>query len=164
MSRTDARECGFKMIYESFFNNEIDVERFFDETIIDDEFSPKTTPNPQKNTDEDIDEGFLIDNDEAAEKYLTEDEEEFAKSIFKAYEDSKTDIEKKFQDNLKKGLKVSDIYMLDKAIIYAALVQIDKLQEPAGLVINEAVRMAKKYSTDNSPKFINGVLASIYRE
>ena len=163
MSRTDARECGFKMIYESFFNNEIDVERFFDETIIDDEYSPKTV-QPLKDNPEEIDSGFLIDSENAAEKYLTEDEEAFAKSIFKIYEDNKTEIENKLQDNLKKGLKISDIYMLDRAIIYAALVQIDKLQEPAGLVINEAVRMAKKYSTDNSPKFINGVLASIYRE
>ncbi len=163
MSRTDARECGFKMIYESFFNNEIDVERFFDETIIDDEYSPKTVQLP-KNNPEEIDSGFLIDSEDTAEKYLTEDEEVFAKSIFKTYEDNKTEIESKLQDNLKKDLKISDIYMLDRAIIYAALVQIDKLQEPAGLVINEAVRMAKKYSTDNSPKFINGVLASIYRE
>ena len=48
MSRTDARECGFKMIYESFFNNEIDVEKFFDETIINDEFSPM--PKGEKGT------------------------------------------------------------------------------------------------------------------
>lgn len=163
MSRTDARECGFKMIYESFFNNEIDVERFFDETVIDDEYAPKTA-YAHKDTPEDIDSDFLIDSDDTAENFLTEDEKDFAKSIFKIYEDNKTEIENKLQDNLKKGLKISDIYMLDRAIIYAALVQIDKLQEPAGLVINEAVRMAKKYSTDKSPKFINGVLASTYTE
>lgn len=163
MSRTDARECGFKMIYESFFNNEIDVERFFDETIIDDEFSPKTAQTPKKDSKE-IDGDLLAESDDVSEKYLAEDEEEFAKRIFKAYEENKSEIENKLQDNLKKGLKVSDIYMLDRAIIYTALVQIDKLQEPAGLVINEAVRMARKYSTDNSPKFVNGVLASIYRE
>ncbi len=158
MSRTDARECGFKMIYESFFNNEIDVEKFFDETIINDEFSPM--PKGEKGTS---DEPLMFD-DKNEMKCLTNDEEQFAKNIFKSYEENKTEIVNKFQDNLKKNLKVSDIYMLDKAIIFTAIVQIDKLQEPAGLVINEAVRMAKKYSTDNSPRFINGILASIYKE
>ena len=160
MSRTDARECGFKMIYESFFNNEIDVERFFNETVIDDEFSPKGLPT----NEEKFDDMLIIDNENKMAKLLTDEEKQFAKDIYENYEKNKAEIANKFQENLKKNLRVSDVYLLDRAIIYTAIVQIDKLQESAGLVINEAVRMAKKYSTDKSPRFINGVLASVYNE
>jgi len=38
------------------------------------------------------------------------------------------------------------------------------MNESVGLAINEAVELAKKYSTDNSPKFVNGVLSSIYNK
>ncbi|MGH7748101.1 MAG: transcription antitermination protein NusB, partial [Candidatus Dormibacteria bacterium] len=31
---------------------------------------------------------------------------------------------------------------------------------PAAIVINEAVELAKKFSTDDSGRFVNGVLAS----
>ena len=32
---------------------------------------------------------------------------------------------------------------------------------PTGVAINEAVELAKKYGTDDSPAFINGILAKI---
>src|SRR5690606_24866336 len=32
---------------------------------------------------------------------------------------------------------------------------------PAGAAINEAVELAKKYGSENSPRFINGVLGAI---
>jgi transcription antitermination factor NusB len=33
--------------------------------------------------------------------------------------------------------------------------------QPEGIVINEAVELAKRFSTDDSPRFVNGVLAAI---
>lgn len=137
MSRTEARECGFKMIYQSFFNNQANVEPFFDCENLQDDVS--------------------------AQEVLA-DELQFANNIFSSYQDNKAKIESKLQDNLKKGLKLTDIYSLDKAILFATITQIDYLQEPLGLAINEAVRIAKKYSTDKSSKFVNGVLSSIYKE
>lgn len=35
---------------------------------------------------------------------------------------------------------------------------------PAKVAINEAVELGKTYGSENSPKFINGVLGSIYTE
>lgn len=35
---------------------------------------------------------------------------------------------------------------------------------PDSVAVNEAVELAKQYGTDKSPKFINGVLATIVRE
>ena len=136
MSRTEARECGFKMIYQSFFNNQTNVESFFD----------------SENTQDDV----------SATEVLA-DELQFANNIFSNYKENQKEVEEKLQNNLKNGLKLTDIYSLDKAILFATIVQIDYLHEPLGLAINEAVRIAKKYSTDKSSKFVNGVLSSIYK-
>ena len=38
---------------------------------------------------------------------------------------------------------------------------IDAVDVPVGVAINEAVELAKKYGTDESPAFINGVLAKL---
>ena len=35
---------------------------------------------------------------------------------------------------------------------------------PTGVIINEAVELAKRFSTDESPRFVNGVLSAIARE
>lgn len=49
---------------------------------------------------------------------------------------------------------------VDISIIRLALLEIlDRDEIPEKVSINEAVELAKKYSTDQSPKFINGVLA-----
>ena len=49
---------------------------------------------------------------------------------------------------------------VDISILRLALLEILKRDEiPEKVSINEAVELAKKYSTDQSPKFINGVLA-----
>lgn len=54
---------------------------------------------------------------------------------------------------------------LDLAILRAAVFEIKYSEEvPTGVAINEAVEIAKKYSTDESYRFINGVLGAIARE
>lgn len=54
---------------------------------------------------------------------------------------------------------------LDLAILRAAVFEIKYSEDiPTGVAINEAVEIAKKYSTDESYRFINGVLGSIARE
>ena len=38
------------------------------------------------------------------------------------------------------------------------------LREYTGVIINEAVELVKRFSTDESPRFVNGVLSAIARE
>ena len=45
-----------------------------------------------------------------------------------------------------------------------AIIELKYIKEnPKEVIVNEAVNLAKKYSTDKSPKFINGVLADIIK-
>ncbi|TVQ53308.1 MAG: transcription antitermination factor NusB [Phycisphaerales bacterium] len=53
--------------------------------------------------------------------------------------------------------------MLDRNILRLAHHEITTGRTPAKAAINEAVELAKEFSTDKSPLFINGVLDKIYR-
>ena len=60
------------------------------------------------------------------------------------------------------GYELDRIYKVDLAILVLAVFELlyDK-STPQNVVINEAVELAKKYSTDKSYSFINGVLAKV---
>lgn len=52
---------------------------------------------------------------------------------------------------------------VDKAIMRLAVYELFFAPEvPPKVVINEAVELAKLYASDNAPRFINGVLGTIY--
>ncbi len=95
---------------------------------------------------------------------LSDEEKEYVLQSFSVFEKNFEDIKQKIEGNLSKNLKVSDLYMLDYAILIDAIFQIDYLEDSVALGINEAVELAKKYSTDKSPKFVNGVLSTIYNK
>lgn len=59
-----------------------------------------------------------------------------------------------------KGWKTGRMGKVDLSILRLAVYEIRYDEEiPTGVAINEAVELAKKYGTDNSASFINGVLA-----
>ena len=63
-----------------------------------------------------------------------------------------------------KGYTIERLYKIDLAIIMLAVVELKFIKEtPKEVVINQAVELAKKYSTEKSPRFINGVLADIVK-
>ena len=59
------------------------------------------------------------------------------------------------------GYDIKRIYKVDLAILIVAVFEINYLKEPIPVIINEAVELAKKYSNEKSPSFINGVLSKI---
>lgn len=61
---------------------------------------------------------------------------------------------------------IKQISAIDRAILRMSVYELENLsdQVPPKVVINEAVELAKSFGSDNSSKFINGVLGTIYRE
>ena len=62
------------------------------------------------------------------------------------------------------GYEIDRVYKIDLSILLISVYEIlfgDDV--PVKVAINEALEMSKKYSTDNSPTFINGILASVVR-
>ena len=56
------------------------------------------------------------------------------------------------------------IFRIDRAIISLATVELVYYKEtPVSVVINEAVKLAKKFGSEKSYSFVNGILKSIYK-
>jgi N utilization substance protein B len=60
------------------------------------------------------------------------------------------------------GWKTSRMGKVDLTLIRLAVYEMKYEEDiPVGVAINEAVELAKKYGTDESPSFVNGVLGKI---
>ena len=56
---------------------------------------------------------------------------------------------------------LEEINKVDLAILRLIVYESDTKQTPKKVLLNEAIELAKYYSADNSPGFVNGVLAKI---
>jgi N utilization substance protein B len=54
--------------------------------------------------------------------------------------------------------RIERIAAIDRAILRLALCEIRTTSTPAKVIINEAVELAKKFSSDDASAFINGIL------
>ena len=62
---------------------------------------------------------------------------------------------------------INQIAAIDRNILRLGLYELlyaDKNEVPPKVAINEAIEIAKSYGGTNSPKFVNGVLGTVYRE
>jgi len=64
-----------------------------------------------------------------------------------------------------KGWALERMPVVDRTLLRMAVYELaHRLDVPTGAVISEAVELAKRYSTDDSGRFVNGMLASIADE
>lgn len=127
--RREAREIAFKLIFQSEFNNETDVELSFISIL--------------------------------EETNLGKDDKEFVNSLWELYFANKLEIENLIAKNLK-DYEIHRVYKVDLALLKLAISEIKFYkQTPTPVVVNEILELAKKYSTENSSKFLNGVLGAI---
>ncbi len=59
------------------------------------------------------------------------------------------------------------IAIIDRNVLRIGLYELmyaDQSEVPPKVAINEAIEIAKNYGGQNSPKFVNGVLGTVYRE
>lgn len=93
--------------------------------------------------------------------------EEDAKEIYKTVyiiQDHYNYINESIKKNLKSDWEINRISKIDLSILLLAIAEIVYEKLPYKIAINEAVELAKKYGTDVSPKFINGILASVIKD
>ena len=61
--------------------------------------------------------------------------------------------------------QVGDLSSLDRSVLRMGILElIDFPNTPPKVVVNEAVELAKIYGSDNSYKFVNGVLGSVLKK
>lgn len=63
------------------------------------------------------------------------------------------------------GFKIDRVFKVDKAILLVAIYEILYMTDVPYLVsINEALNLAKKYSTEKSTSYINGILGRLNKD
>ena len=87
-------------------------------------------------------------------------DKEFCKLIFDTYQIHREKLENDVASHLK-NFDITRVYKIDLALVFMALTEIEFLDTPKPVAINEALDISKKYSTNDSSKFINGLLSAI---
>lgn len=88
-------------------------------------------------------------------------QKKYINDMFAIISQHKEDIENAYT-NLDTGWKLGRLSAVDLAIFRLAIGEILYMEDiPVSVSINEAVELAKTYSSEESAKFINGVLAKI---
>ena len=93
---------------------------------------------------------------------LTDEDLDFIKKLYKGVVGEYSDLENRVGE-LSKGFKIDRVFKVDKAVLMMAIFELDNLDTPKSVVINEAVELAKKYAGEEDASFINGVLGSFVR-
>lgn len=93
-----------------------------------------------------------------SDENLTEKQTEFAKRLFDLTVQKKEWAED-IIENLAENWDIERIAMIDLIVLRMALVEMDEMADvPVKVVINEALELVKTFSTENSYRFVNGLL------
>ena len=96
-----------------------------------------------------------------AEERLSEENVNFTRDLVSGVIQNKEKIDENIQ-NLAPAWPIEQVPVVDRNILRLAILEIlldNKV--PVKAAINEAVELAKMFGSDNSPKFVNGVLGSV---
>lgn len=92
-------------------------------------------------------------------KNLNKDDKEFAEKLLKSVINSEEIYAKEIQ-NMSENFKYERIFAADKCAISIGMAELNEFPEtPKAVVIDEAVKLAAKFSTEKSTDFVNGILA-----
>ncbi len=89
-----------------------------------------------------------------------EEDEKFFEDIMKAFDEHHEGLKTDIKEHLK-NFEYDRLFKIDLAVIFLILTEVKFCGTPKAVAINEGLNIAKKYSTDKSSKFINGIVSAI---
>jgi transcription antitermination protein NusB len=92
----------------------------------------------------------------------SEDTEIFADQLFHATVRTVKDLDEVIEKHCE-NWRFERIAAIDRAILRLALHELALAKTPSTSVINEAVKLAKKYSSEDSARFVNGILDAVVK-
>ncbi|MDR0914073.1 MAG: transcription antitermination factor NusB [Oscillospiraceae bacterium] len=105
--------------------------------------------------------------EEIAENALECRELEFEPEVLqiaRSMEENSETIDEKIEKYLKEGWKISRLPKVSLAVLRVCAFELFYRESvPTGVAINEAIELAKKYTTPEDAAFINGILGSLSR-
>lgn len=129
MTRREAREQAFILVFEKSFNEQAEITELI----------------------------------ALAKEFGVVEDDEFLEALVTTTCDKQNEIDEHISNNAK-GWKLNRISKVSLAILRLALAEILYFEDiPAGVSINEAVELAKKYATDEDASFVNGLLGTVAR-
>ncbi len=100
---------------------------------------------------------FLLDTS------LTDDDRDYINETYKGVIDSIDSLKETISKYIT-GYTIERLYRSDLVVLEIALYELKQNKEPVAVIINEAVSLAKKFGTEKSGAFVNGVLGNIAKE
>lgn len=94
---------------------------------------------------------------------LTDDDRQYIATTYAGVLSRENEIKGIIESHLDK-YRLDRVYRPDYAVLLLATYELMEHTAPNAVVINEAVELSKKYGTDKSGSFINGVLAKIVKD
>ncbi len=95
---------------------------------------------------------------------LKEDGIAFAEKLVRTVEEKKEEFAAVLSEQIDRFVEYR-VYAADRAILYLALAEIKYFDEiPPVVSVSEAAALARKFSTENSVNFVNGVLGGIIND
>lgn len=101
---------------------------------------------------------FVETNEITDEKVIA-----YLKDIQKGLAENSQEINELIEGNLKENWTLSRVSKINLSLIKIAIYEMLYKEVPYKVAINEVVELAKKYSDDSAPQFINGILASVVK-
>ena len=138
MSRSLAREIAFKALFQLEFNS-------------------------GEGEDKEFYENLAIETVINSGKKISQENSQYVHQVVKSTIAKLEEIDEIISAHLKKGWTIQRLATVDRNILRLSIYEIKFAEKkiPKGIIINEAVEIAKKYGTDSSGRFVNGILAAI---
>ena len=132
MSRTQSRITSFKVAYALAFSNETTP------AVINDAVNIALEPG----------------------QTITGPEGEYIKSVLDSLNTNLAEIDSSISTNLR-NFTIDRISKIDLAVLRLAIAESMLAQTPVAVIINESTDIAKKFGTQTSPDFVNGILSKL---
>ena len=99
-----------------------------------------------------------------SEENLTGEDINFANELIDSFFANEEEVNS-IISNLSNGYKLERIYSTDKCALQLAITEMTYLKDiPHIVTISEAMELIRKYSTKDSPNFVNGILAEYKKQ
>ena len=103
---------------------------------------------------------IFVENNEITDEKV----KEYLKDIQKGLIENSEEINSLIEKNLKENWSLDRVSKINLSLIKIAIYEMLYKDVPYKVAINEVVELAKKYSDDSAPVFINGILASVVKD
>lgn len=94
---------------------------------------------------------------------LTLPPDPYAERLLRAVDASVAAVDTEISSRLR-GWTIQRLPVIDLLVLRLAVAELQTTDTPTAVVLAEAVDLASRYGTDDSSKFVNGVLAAIARD